>query len=81
MVSSSASRSSVGCWRIAANELKPTIPISVPAGRSRTNADAASWAARSRVGSMSSAHMLPDTSIASRIVVWLDGTPAPRPAG
>ena len=34
-------------------------------------ADSAAW---SRVGAMSSEHMLPDTSMTSTIVVWLVGT-------
>ena len=74
MASSSASRSSVGGWMIAANPLNADDP---DLGARRQVADERRrgvLGGPSRVGSMSSAHMLPDTSIASRIVVWLDGT-------
>ena len=40
------------------------------------NAAAAFSAAMSRLGAMSSEHMLPDTSMTRTIVVWLAGTAA-----
>ena len=74
IASTSACWSLVGGWITAAKPLNATSPISDPELWLVTNATAASSAASSRVGSMSVEHMLPDTSIARMIVVWLAGT-------
>jgi hypothetical protein len=74
IASRSRSRSDVGGSITAANPLNATSPICVPVGWDSTNATAARSAASRRVGSMSVEHMLPDTSIASTIVVRLLGT-------
>src|SRR4029077_11072542 len=72
----SADVSLVGLWTIWANPLNATIPIWVLGPWCSMNAAAAFSAAMSRLGSMSSEHMLPDTSMTRTIVVWLDGTAA-----
>ena len=74
IASTRACRSDVGGWITAANPLNATMPIWVSDACPLTNATAASSAAWRRVGSMSVEHMLPDTSMESRMVVWLLGT-------
>ena len=74
IASTSRSRLDVGGSRTAANPLNATSPICVPAGWDVTKFTAASIAASRRVGSMSVEHMLPDTSIARTMTVWLVGT-------
>ena len=58
-------------WAIPA---KATMPICVPGSWLSMNPLAASWATVSLLGSMSSAHMLSDTSSASTTVVRLAAT-------
>ena len=70
----SATLSLVGDWTTWAKPLNATIPIWVPEPWCSMNEAAADSAAWSRVGAMSSEHMLPDTSMTSTIVVWLVGT-------
>ena len=72
--SSRSERSEVGAWTISAKPLKATIPICVVELCDSTNAAAAASAARSRLGSMSAEHMLPETSIVRMMVVLLAGT-------
>ena len=73
MTSSSTSSSLVGAWTISANPANATMPICVPPSWPSTNDAAASSAAMSRLGGMSVAHMLRDTSIARTTVVRLVG--------
>ena len=58
----------------SANPANATMPMSVPGSCRSMNAAAASSAAASRLGGMSVEHMLRDTSMTIRIVVWLVGT-------
>ena len=74
MTSSSTSSSFVGAWTISANPANATMPICVPLSWFSTKDEAASSAATSRLGGMSVAHMLRDTSIARTTVVRLVGT-------
>ena len=75
MASSSTSRSSVGGWMISANPAKATTPTAVAVWRSM-NREAAACATSSRLGAMSVAHMLRETSIAKITVAWPVGTEA-----
>ena len=67
-------RSTVGAWITAANPLNATNPIRVPAACCETKSMAARCAASRRLGSMSDAHMLRETSRASTIVRSAVGT-------
>ena len=72
--SRSVSPSVVGAWTSSAKPLNATIPIWVVDPWCWMKAAAAASAAWSRLGGMSVEHMLPETSIARMIVVWLVGT-------
>ena len=72
--SSSISPSVVGGWTTSAKPLKATIPIWVDDPWRWMKDAAAASAAWRRLGGMSAEHMLPETSMARMIVVWLAGT-------
>ena len=72
--SSRTSWSVVGAWTISAKPAKATIPIWVVELWLSMNVVAAASAASSRLGAMSVAHMLRETSMARMTVVWPAGT-------
>ena len=74
MASINASLSVVGGTCIPATPANATRPIFVSPSWDSMNLMAACWATVSRLGSTSVEHIDPDTSIASMIVVELDGT-------
>ncbi len=69
ITSSRTSRSVVGDWSVSANPANATIPIWVFGPWASMNEAAAASAACSRLGGMSVAHMLRETSIARITVV------------
>ena len=69
-----SSRLCVGGCTTEAVPAKDTMPTSTSAGCSCTNALAAVCAASSRLGLMSFARMLSETSIANMVVRWSDGS-------
>ncbi len=64
----------VGAWMSSANDENATIPILEVLACCSTKSEAAASAAWSLLGSISVEHMLPDTSIVSRMVDPLVGT-------
>ena len=64
----------VGACTISAKPANATMPIWVVDPWRWMNDEAAAWAACSRLGSMSVAHMLRETSRARITVVWPAGT-------
>ncbi len=74
IASINASLSVVGGTCRPATPAKATRPILVPPSWDSMKETAACWATVSRLGSTSVEHMDPETSIASMIVVELDGT-------
>ena len=70
----SASLSVVGGTMSWARPAKATIPTRVPSAWPSMNLSVACWATVSRLGSMSSAHILNETSSASMTVVRVEAT-------